>query len=467
MNYGPQPISYADMAIGAIFFNLPAAFPDEVRDILSAAQNRHTSEKARMEYVERVLRYVENFHRTLLVHEWCHILQAISYPALYMRCCRELHFVTRTLSELRKIDQEMPLQLRPSEEWKTTIDMPVLFYRILIDENGKVKLTQGDSSFPLETDLTESHLLEEDASVFQYKVEIGSEGTGSSYRQWLKERSRYTMVFRYLRSILGEENAYVALQPLVRTAFSTTWPMPTFANLLGWTIRNGKSFPTDLGTESYFLFLQNSVKESATFKRDVPSVYDPATKDQLSYLGDSEFRSVIEGTEYHPLHLLAKTLHDKGTSSKESTDLLSSPYRAFPRDQHNVSDEIMEYFPPLTFFRIIDPRVSTGESLSMVAPRFAGKRLPFLQEMTYHEYLIEMMNEKHLVWSMLTNYLDSDPHNCYHTTCPFYPANLCRRWPKIPRSFDDCEFPEWFARVTGHNLDPKAEKLRRVGIRKG
>ena len=39
------------------------------------------------QYESELLTYLETHHSSLMAHEWCHILQALAYPALYLRVC--------------------------------------------------------------------------------------------------------------------------------------------------------------------------------------------------------------------------------------------------------------------------------------------------------------------------------------------------------------------------------------------
>lgn len=107
-----------------------------------------------------------------------------------------------------------------SPEWRETFYAPTTLYRLGGSREAGVSIDPCDPRDRRGNDLSESDLIEEDASIFQYKVEIGADGTGQGYARWLHEKHRYTMVFKFLSRLLGPENAYTALPPLVRADFA-------------------------------------------------------------------------------------------------------------------------------------------------------------------------------------------------------------------------------------------------------
>jgi hypothetical protein len=132
---------------------------------------------------------------------------------------------------------EKPVRLFLSQECMETWTISTIRYRITLGERTARWTFANPGEIGLNI-LTETDLLEEDASVFQYRTEIGTSGTGAGYSRWLKEKARYTMTFALLRRIFGAEDAFLALSPLVRAAYSTTWPMTTFMALLNMVLKS-------------------------------------------------------------------------------------------------------------------------------------------------------------------------------------------------------------------------------------
>src|SRR5262245_27898935 len=105
MSIYTQPvISYADTTIGAIFFNItPRAEGAEVESIRAAAHRGDASQEPSSplvsDYFSQLALYIDKYHHSLVVHEWFHILQAITYPALYLRSLRELRLVVKILAD--------------------------------------------------------------------------------------------------------------------------------------------------------------------------------------------------------------------------------------------------------------------------------------------------------------------------------------------------------------------------------
>jgi hypothetical protein len=451
--------SHADTTIGAVFFNLSplGRASDEVRAFVP---KRPVSPESRKEYARRLQWYLETYHYSLLVHEYFHIIQALVYPALYLRCLRELHLAFQVLSWYRH-DQEprRPIRMWLPPDWKQTFFAPTTTYRLSGSRGGGISLDLGDPRDRRSNDLTESDLIEEDASIFQYKVEIGAEGTGEGYYRWLHEKYRYTMAFKFLSRLLGRENAYIALPPLVRTAFRTTWPMTTFASLLDLTLRQPVDLPQRLGIDEYFDFLVGSTEESPSLGRQLPDHDSPATEDAYAYLDATLHGTLVQASDRHPLYPLARDLW-VDRPDPPSLDWIFHPYRAFDRWRRTVVDATVEgCMPPITVIRLLDPALSVNDALAIVHPRFHGKPCPFLPDVEYDLYLRDAMDRKYLAFSLVTSAFDSYDHNCWHDQCPIFPTGLCRRWWPVPDDFRTCGFPTKFQALTYHKIDLAAGAL--------
>lgn len=208
------------------------------------------------------------------------------------------------LSAIRNSCEEIekPLKFKLSPELEFTLLAPIKPYRISIGDKGELNFSEGDSHDIRSNDLTETQLIEEDASIFQYKTEIGGPGTGKGYYRYLQERGRYTMAFKFLANMIGVDNAYIALPPLVRAAFMTTWPMTTFSNLVAFTVRVSKNIPTDLGINDYFKYLIDALEDSPSLKREFPDIDGSALFDSYSFLDGNAMNQMIQESKIHPLN---------------------------------------------------------------------------------------------------------------------------------------------------------------------
>jgi hypothetical protein len=459
-----QPvISYADPTVGAVFFNItPPERSRAVDENIAAAQARRESDQAAREYPLRLAAYVDAHHRSLTFHEWCHILQALLYPGLFLRCTREMALATSILSAIRAdpaaaVAPRLGLNDVLQEMWTAQLQP----YRIDIGEDGEdhsAPAPPGGRRRP--SDLTENDLLEDDACAFQYKAEIGAPGTGAGYAQWLSERRRYTMTFRLLARLLGQESAFVALPVLVRQAFSTTLPLPAFAAALAYTVREGRTLPQQLGPDTYLTMVRGAL--SRALEHGLPEPGLPADADPPLYLDAEAQRAMVERNPFHPLWPLAQRLWGEDGEVDQIGDLLLHPYRGLDRRRDTVDPALERYWPPLTVVRLLHPDVPLRDGVAIVSGEYADLACPFMPDLTYPTYLQTMLSQRYLAMSLATATYDTVAHNCHHAACPWYPANLCRRWLKVPERLETCEFPEFARGATHRQLDAASLSLVRA-----
>ena len=248
--------------------------------------------------------------------------------------------------------------------------------------------------------------------------------------------------------------------------FCTTRPMETFADLLELTVCTDVNLPTHFGIDKYFLFLQEYLQKSQHLTRRVPNIEKPLVYDERAYLNHDAHYEIIMASEKHPLHPLAHDLY--WIVCRENQSLPSwffHPYSLFDRHLNGLLEQLNLYMPPLVLIRLLHSSLSIDDALCIVSARFTGKPLPFLPEATYDEYLRDVMDRKHLAYSLVTNFYDNYQHNCKHYDCPFFSANLCKQWILLPKDFQECQFPHYFQAVTAHSIDMKAGKLKPVKLR--
>ena len=451
--------SFADTTLGAVVFNIETQGRGPLSDdLVASALRRKESATARQEYIDGAFNYLTAHHWPLVVHEWGHILQALASPAVYLRCARELVLTVGLLSNLRNSAQPVGLRTQLQQDWRSLLYGPTtLIYRIGVRENG-LSLERGDPQDRRPNDITETDVLEEEISIFQYKVEIDAEGTGAGYGRWLQERGRYTMVFKFLARLLGPESAYVALPALARVAFSTTWPVNTFATLLARTVGHDATLPESLGLDGYLDVMR--AEAEATLPRARPG---PASAfDEENGLIESEaFRDLVDSYRPHPLRPLRQALVADEREDFPASVLLH-PHAYFDRRaQAPTDDELWKLWPPMTIIRLIDPRLRVTDGILSVAPALMTAESTFIDGMTNPRYLTELFKQKQLTFS-LAGLLDDQPPYCPHSACPIYPTGVCKAWMELPDDYAHCSFPEWLRWTAYRSVDPGRETLEFV-----
>jgi hypothetical protein len=433
--------------------------------VLAAARARRTSTQAARDYVALLTAYIDSFHHTLVMHEWCHVLQALVYPGLFFRCVREFQFVNGILSALRHdLSQSVPARFVLPEAVQYVWTSQLQPFRIEITDIGENRsgpAPEGDQPRP--NNLTENDLLEDDACVFQYKAEIAGPGTGAGYARWLRERRRYTMTFKLLERMLGEESAFIALPALVRAAFSTTQPMSVFAALLAFLVRD-RTLPEDVGSDMTMTLIMNLLLD-CNLKAGRPDPSRSPYDEELLYIDPHSHAEFVAYSVLHPLWPLARRLWPgKGDGGRElKARFLRLPHEKLNRRSGATDPDMMIYWPPATVVRLVHPDVSIRDSVLLFSEQYAGVDCAFMPGVKYPAYRTEVIARRSLAMSMATDFYRSAAHNCHHSGCQFFPVELCKRWLKVPEDPGDCEFPGFVQDVTTRRLNPDSTLVRPEG----
>jgi hypothetical protein len=387
----------------------------------------------------------------------------ISYPALYLRALREFRFAYELMDNLRSIDEPVAVRITPMRSWDIGLRAPTeAVYRLTVESASTVALAVGDPNDPRPGELTETGLLEEDASIFQYKVEIDSFGTAAGYRQWLRERGRYTTAFRLLSRLMDPETAYIALPALVRAAFQTTWPVTIFASLVEWILKHGLAYVPAVGVDSTYRVLMESL--STTLPTATPSSLEGFDED-AALLGSDAWPTLLAENEIHPLRPLVMKLWQDRQDADRVLASLFHPDREFDRRGGGASAELQAYWPPVTMVRVVHDDVRLGDTIVIPTPDLIGAK-PFpTWDRSYADYVVELITMKEFAFNLAGYYGDA-AHNCTHDTCPIHATGVCRRWMSIPKEFDACSFPGWLEREAARRVDVENRTLVRTDKRK-
>jgi hypothetical protein len=472
-----MPLSYADTTVGAIAFNIDLEQEIDqqaVANLIDLSERRRDGRIDGRTWSNAALWFLHTRRRPLLAHESCHILQAVSYPALFLRSLRELLLVRRVFARIRReesmrvpIGEVLRVGLPP--DLNATLHAPVYLYRIEIDGYA-ARVLPGNVEHPSVYDITETDLLEADASIFQYKVEIGGPGKARSYLRWLREPGRSSMVFKLVARHLGNaESAYIAVPVLVRAAFSTTWPVNAFASLLAATREWDPSLPVELGIEGFARLVFPKTAERFAPKGPAPDPTEAAGKDTFMFLDDEAHRALAASNPVHPLSPLVIRYLAERKRSPGFPDWFVHPYKYFEREGDELSELIQVYRAPLIATRLVHPRLRINDTVLDFATREFPEETGRAGQEDYHTYIRLLLMAKEFVFLLATDNYDGDSHNCHHTDCRFHASRLCQRWAPVPKEFLDCEFPGWLADGTAHRLtyDDKSVILEPTGVADG
>jgi hypothetical protein len=446
-----------------VSYNVPQASVPEVAEMISkAARERGESPEHREEFINMVMSWIQAAHYPLMVHEWGHALQAISHPALYLRCLREYRAVWTVIGILRAERTPVSMPFTPSQPWGTELVWPTNPLRISVD-GGFPQVGLAEEDWLLPRDLSEADLLEDAASVFQYKAEIGSQGSVEGYQRWLREpgHHHYSRTFNFLSKLLSPADAYVALPCLVMSAYLTNWPVNGFASLLAMTVRETPAPPARMGVDLYWKYLDDCLKAVMP----VGACPDPrrALEEEGEHriINQTGMLGLADEFSQHPLSPVVRLAWSDEANLQRIQEAILHPYRAFDRSERAAHGWVEAYQPPVTSFRVLgDMRLR--DTLLLFSPTLLGAEGPDGEkgEEGWLSFLFDLINMKSFVFSAATPLLRSLPHNCDHQACPLHPYDMCRGWIHIPDRFEDCNFPDWLSRVALREVDHEAGVLR-------
>ncbi len=446
--------SYADPTIGIVQFNILAEGGAGGRyglELLALARKPVHTGQERSEYGERLRHFVRYLRRSLYVHEWFHILQAAHYPFVYLDAVRQWNLYQDACDGVRMLPAPtISMRLPMNPLIRQTIEQSQRAYHVRIDPVARSVDVSGTQSEYLERgDISEAQLLEEDASIFQYRVEIGAAGTGAGYQQWLWERSRYRVVFDYLRTLFGDSDRAVALLPiLVRAAYQTTLPMTAFAYLAGWSVFTGKP-DTEAPEEAYALCMSR-LEKLPMEHGDMPALEQMAGDDKFHMITDSDLAELCAAApRSHPLNGLVQIVLKRRKDSQYPSWWFK-PFTLFDRSRLSEDESLSALTPPLTIIRLLDRGVPLGHQAMLPNMEIAPADLRSDKRM-WPGGLLMALARKQLVLGMFTEAMDVYRHWCPHNDCVDRSA-LCKRWPFVPDDWTNCGFPNFLTTLTDRRV---------------
>lgn len=425
------------------------------RALVEAASSNPREES----YKTNLFGYAWDRHRSLMIHEWAHVLQLLSYPLLFLRSARAGRVMSGPAVYMAAHPgrYSLPLQLELDERWRLSSMLGTIGFRADVAEDG-VKLSPVESGIVARGTLTERDLIEEDATVFQYRAEIAGRGTGKAYRNWLRERPRYTRLFAFLARHFGDDGALRALPVLVRVAYRTTRPIKSFFKSFGTIIaerRRGWDLIADQDLDDEALediLFSNLRGHLGSVDVHELTMAKPELDDPASIIDDQAFETLA--TSYQQLTISPLTdinLHGSEEQRGVVTEALRTPWRFFNRWSREVDSRLVDYLPPAITITLDDPTFPFGSSLLVISPLLDRTEFPLIKGHTYADWLNAVLKAR-MLWRVFPEGMVGDNTRCPHASCAYHPSGLCRGWMTIPAQAADCEFPGFFTTTTKHTL---------------
>jgi hypothetical protein len=456
---------------GIIHLYIPPSDSKQLHDqIVEAARKQRQT--ARPDAYARVLfQHLLSLDRDRnpYLHEWGHILQTIAHPYLYLRAIRGPIVINTILRDLRDCDEPaLPLKLPLDEEFAVSLAMDDTMFRLGFEQAPLVTLELlEDRGSQGRNDLCENHLLEDDVSIFEFKVTRGEYSDGEEYARWLRRGGHYTNVFKLLSRLLGVREAYHALPALVRAAYTSTYPVTSFASLLGHVLSSRHLFSSLDHSSVYYVRLIDWLLAATDIIVGLPVDYKKtAYEDEFEYLGRFAMEYYIEEQPSHPLQPMAAELWSRYRDQALSEDWLFEPFKYIMKDGKTVRNDFVNLQPPLTLCMYNSPGISPGDFLSVESPLYTDRYVPGSRELGqalgYSAYMLELTTMKNIVWALFSNSFARSSHICVHADCPYYPTDLCKKHLRVPDRFEDCSFPKDLQGYIGRKLDPRTNMLMRT-----
>ncbi|RSM70086.1 hypothetical protein DMB66_09870 [Actinoplanes sp. ATCC 53533] len=385
------------------------------------------------------------------VHEWAHVLQAAAYPMLYLRAAREWAMMRSKWNHLAAHAAPLPISLPLGVRW----DPDVRRARQLETSPARIEIRgRRVQVVPATFDkfergvLADNDLLEEDASIFQYRVERGGWGSGADYQRWVNDQSSYTSVFSFLRRHLPLDTAYALIPIAARVAYRTTDPLTALAVMVGSVLIEGDQH-IDEDNEDYWEFLMGmAVDQVLAPADDAAAGWTRHVDVDAALLTKEQLARATEATSFLPINPLARWNIADGCVD----GLLRRPWHHVTPTA-GIDSATMRLLPPATIFELVDP-----PRLGIQLSRAVGE-LPAVDgaQMTFAEVYPMLLAQK--MMSDVQAGGRGALRVCPHTGCRFHDRGLCEGYFPVPRQPQHCGFPGVFRALTGLTVSPAGDAL--------
>ncbi len=452
-------VSFAEPTVGAI--TLAARVPD--RDLVAAVAELHEDRVAAQKKIDQ---WLWGQNPDLFVHEWSHIFQVASYPLLYLRAARQGRLLSQWAKAVSELPEgtELPIIGALDARARQSDLIEVVPVRMTMEPGG-IRSEAMTSRRPRRGVLQELDLVEEDATVFQYRVEVGSRGTGHGYRRWLAERARYSAVFAFLSTFATDDQALALLPVFARISLRTLRPLEALAALLTDVVRDGadvytQDFPDDSWdgwAEDFFTTRLRERVDTATAVEDL--FFGSAIDDPQQYVDDAAFEELLTATPHLPVGVLARWSIDE---AQILHSVLQAPWKFIDRD-NDIDPRLERFRPPLSVYILTGEPSGQQAILHLPSDAMRNTSAPAAMQGEGRPE-IRMKALVHEAWRA-KGMLDASvgrrvfPIACPHTNCRFHVFRICSGWTSIPPTAEECDFPEWFIGLSGKDVSQDGRRL--------
>ena len=467
LNQKSRAKSYVDTTAGIIHIYIPPSDSKQLHDQI--VQESKLYGVLNSSNTNQLFKYLLSHDRNPYVHEWGHVLQTIHHPYLYLRSIREVLTINTLLGQIRDAEEtELPLKLAFHEDYINSLIMNTNLFRLDLSEVPAIKLVQKRILTPGSRDISEIDLLEEDVSIFEFKVLKGEYSDGETYAQWLRSGPHYTIVFKLLSRLFDAKTAYHALPALVCAAYRTTYPVTAFASLLEFMLRWPEKFNSLSHSKQYYAVLIDALMVTEalsinSFVKPVKYKDQIAVDDSFEYVGPHSMDYYLEEETSHPLHPIALELWNLYRNKTLSADWFFEPFEYIKNDGNTVRNDFLNLQPPMMGVVYDSPDISPADYAYLLSPLYKGKFVHDYKKLghdvEYAQYINHILTRKQIIWAISSNMQSRSPHVCIHKDCPYYATDLCKKFYNIPDRYKDCRFPKELNALTNRKLNTENKML--------
>ncbi|HEX7461826.1 MAG TPA: hypothetical protein VF317_06605 [Dermatophilaceae bacterium] len=443
-------LSHADFVSGAVFLRLGGDDP-WTRELVLAAR----TDPGSTDYKYSVLHMAYERYRSLLAHEWAHVLQVASYPYLFLRAARQGRIMSgvSTLLASNPGEYPIPLPFRLREDWAQSNVLSEIPVKVTVRKDG-VHIEAVPPGTVARGLLTELDLVEEDAQIFQYRTEIGSRGNGAAYRRWLRESPRYSRLFLMMARHMGTEPAYRTLPLFVRLAFGTTRPLWAFFKCFALVNHNGPEILARWDTLETLESILLSHLRDYLGPADLGSVTmdQPEVADPQGLLPPEALATLLHRGGQLAVSPLTR-IHVEGDGDEAPgaiTRFLTQPWRCLPRNG-DLPALAVTLMPPLLVIELLGDDFPLGSSVMAISPLLVKTNFADIPGVTYLDLAKEIYRARS-VWKGIAAGAHGPHPRCPHAGCRVHRTGLCHAWFPIPQRAEDCGFPPFLRYTTKHRV---------------
>jgi hypothetical protein len=452
--------SYADPVTGCVHLTLRDV-GGEFHELVESSRGSDRDD----DYRSGLYEYAWTRHPSLLIHEWAHVLQLATYPLLFLRAARRARIMVGIPTYLAQHPDEYPLPLgfELDASWATVVST-IPFITAVTDEGIDYRpVTDGSVRRGM---LSERDLVEEDATVFQYRAETGASERGAAYRRWLHEGKHYRQLFSFLaRHFEDDDDALHALPLLARVAYRTTRPIEAFVRSFAYLLSVG--LPADPSEDEEL--------ESELFDhlRDAMGSVDPSAltlaradiDDPVGVIEPGTFVRLAASFEQLPIAPLAQINLDGNAEQRGvATRALAEPWDFFERGEAAYDPRLGDYLPPAIIVALDDPGFASGSSVLAFSDLLRSTPFGPAQAISYAEWTSVLLQTRWLSKAVIDGATGPNP-SCPHDGCEFHPTGLCHGWHPVPNRPADCQFPTFLTATTKHRLRADGSVLEPIARR--